>query len=227
VVRNSPHDAGIDGELSDDGSPAVAEDQFPVWTTGSILRTPVFWMLVLAFTPVMTAMGALQQNLAPFAADRGIDAQATSVLVSLMALVMAGAKVFFGAMADRWDHRYLVLLAQGLMAGVFVLARGEITYAELVVVCILLGSAGGGMLPLLGAVVGSRFGPAAFGQVMGLLGPFTTLAAVGPWIAGEIRDVTGSYDQAWVAFLVMLLPAVAGALMLGQRRVAVSSTATG
>jgi cyanate permease len=96
-----------------------------------------------------------------------------------------------------------------------------------VVVCILLGSAGGGMLPLLGAVVGSRFGPAAFGQVMGLLGPFTTLAAVGPWIAGYLRDATGSYDQAWVVFLLMLLPAVVGALMLGERRVAVSSAAAG
>ena len=215
----------MSGEKSQAGAPAFVEDDFPVWNTGSILRTPVFWMMVLAFTPVMTAMGGLQQNLAPFAADRGFDAQATSFLVSLMALVMAGAKIFFGAMADRWDHRYLFLLAQGLLAAVFVMARGEIDYGGLVIVCVLLGSAGGGMLPLLGAVVGSRFGPAAFGQVMGLLGPFTTLAAVGPWIAGYLRDATGTYDEAWMLSLFMLVPAAVGALLLGERRVAVSSAA--
>jgi len=172
-------------------------------------------------------MGAIQQNLAPFAADRGFDAQATSVLVSVMALVMVGAKVFFGAMADRWDHRYLFLFAQALMAGVFVMARGEIDYSGLLIVCVLLGCAGGGMLPLLGAVVGSRFGAAAFGQVMGLLGPFTTLAAVGPWIAGYVRDASGSYDEAWIIFLFMLIPAAVGSLLLGARPAPVSSAAVG
>jgi MFS family permease len=226
-VRNSPEAAGMPGEVGEDGSPAVSAERFPVWTTTSILRTPVFWMMVLAFTPVVTAMGAIQQNLAPFAADRGFDAQATSVLVSIMALVMVGAKVFFGAMADRWDHRYLFLFAQALMAGVFVMARGEIDYGGLVIVCVLLGCAGGGMLPLLGAVVGSRFGAAAFGQVMGLLGPFTTLAAVGPWIAGYVRDASGSYDQAWIIFLFMLIPAAVGSLSLGARRAPVSSAAVG
>ena len=61
--------------------------------------------MVCAFVPVAFAFGAVQQNLAPYAADHGFDTKATAYLVSLMALVMIGAKVFFGAMADRWSHR--------------------------------------------------------------------------------------------------------------------------
>ena len=77
-----------------------------------------------------------------------------------------------------------------------------------------LGFAAGGFLPLLGAIVGRHFGPAAFGQVMGLVGPFTTLAAVGPWVAGYLRDSLGSYDIAWQIFALVLLPAAMVIMLL-------------
>jgi cyanate permease len=82
---------------------------------------------------------------------------------------------------------------------------------------ILLGFAAGAFLPLMGAIVSSWFGAAAFGRVTGLVGPFTTLAAIGPWIAGYIRDTTGSYDPAWFWLSISLLIAVAATLMLGDR----------
>ena len=61
-------------------------------------------------------------------------------------------------------------------------------------------------------------GPAAFGQVMGLVGPFTTLAAVGPWVAGYLRDSLGSYDIAWQIFALVLLPAAFVILLLKPKQ---------
>ena len=219
LVRNAPAKTHTSEEV---GFPeAAARAPAAVTTTRDILRQRVFWITVLIFTPMATAFGGAQQNLGPFADDLGIDAQAASLLVSVMALVMVGAKVFFGAMADRWDLRILFFLAiggLGIALGVMML---QLNYFALVLVCALLGFVAGSFLPLLGALVSQNFDIRTFGQVMGMIGPFTTLAAVGPWIAGQVRDTTGSYDTAWLGLGALLIPSVLAVAMMkpGQKRI--------
>jgi MFS family permease len=209
VVRNDPAARGVAPEPerapNPDGSP---HPSFPEHTTRSILANRNFWVTVLAFTPMVTAFGGIQQNLGPFARDMGIGDQGTSFLVSVFAGVMIGGKIFFGAMADRFDHRYLYVLAVAALAAAMALMLTHPAYPGMVVVSLLLGFAAGGFLPLMGAIVGSRFGPASFGQVLGLLGPFTTVSALGPLLAGALREITGSYDAALYVFLALIVPGV-------------------
>ena len=186
-------------------------------TVLDVLRQRVFWLTVFFITPVGTAFGGAHQNLAPYAADLGIGAQAAAYLVSVMAAVMVGAKVFFGIMADRWDLRVLLALALGGLVIAFGCMLTELSYPALLLVCGLLGFVAGSFLPLLGALVSQNFDVRAFGQVMGLLGPFTTLAAVGPWIAGHLRDVSGSYDLAWISLGVLLIPSAIAVAMMPPR----------
>ena len=72
----------------------------------------------------------------------------------------------------------------------------------------ILGAGTAAFLPMLGAIISSRFGPAGFGKVMGLLGPFTTLSALGTVFAAYIYDTTGSFTGAWEIFLFATIPAV-------------------
>ncbi len=216
VVRNAPS-AGlrsVEGMAADAHRDGGAVTAAPLL---GILRQRLFWMTVLAFTPLATAFGGAQQNLGPYASDLGIDAQAAAYLVSVMALVMIAAKVFFGAMADRWDLRALFLLAVAGLAIALGFMLLDLSYFALVLVCALLGFVAGGFLPLLGALVSQNFDIRNFGQVMGLLGPFTTLAAVGPWIAGYLRDTTGSYDAAWLSLSALLVPSAAAIALLKPR----------
>jgi cyanate permease len=214
LVRNSPEAAGVAGEPEPTGAAARLEHDVPDWQTAGLLRNRPFWLLILAFTPLVTAFGAAQQNLAPFTSDHGIEPQEAAYLVSLMALVMAGAKVVFGALADRWDLRWLFFLTVAILLGAFALMTGEVGYTRMVLVCAMLGAASGGFLPLLASAISTRFGVAAFGQVMGMVGPFTTLAALGPWFAGYVRDSTGSYDAAWFFLAMLLIPALAAMAVL-------------
>lgn len=219
VVRNTPAERGVVAEADVEIGAGMTAHVYPSWTTMSILRQRSFWVMVIAFTPMTAAFGAAQQNFAPYTADLGIGATATSYLVSLMAIVMVAGKVFFGAMSDRWDHRWLYAIAVVVLVATLVLMCLEPGYPQLVIISALLGFAGGGFLPLLGAIIGSRFGPAAFGQVMGMVGPFTTLAAIGPWIAGYVRDTSGSYDVAWQLFLLVLIPAALTMILMTPRPV--------
>ena len=200
-----------------DASAINAEPPPSGLTVLDVLRQRVFWLTVFFITPVGTAFGGAHQNLAPYAADLGIGAQAAAYVVSVMAAVMVGAKVFFGIMADRWDLRVLLALALGGLVIAFGCMLTELSYPALLLVCGLLGFVAGGFLPLLGALVSQNFDVRAFGQVMGLLGPFTTLAAVGPWIAGHLRDVSGSYDLAWISLGVLLIPSAIAVAMMPPR----------
>jgi hypothetical protein len=60
---------------------------------------------------------------------------------------------------------------------------------------------------LLGAIVGSYFGPRPFGQVMGIMYPIVNLSILGSVLMGGIRDRTGSYDAALIILIVALAPA--------------------
>ena len=134
LVRNAPS-AGLRAVEGTGGDAHRDGGSTPSTATLDILRQRVFWLTVLAFTPLATAFGGAQQNLGPYASDLGIDAQSAAYLVSVMALVMIAAKIFFGAMADRWDIRALFLLTVvglGLALGLMLL---ELSYFALVLVC--------------------------------------------------------------------------------------------
>ena len=208
VVANQPADKGFEPEADGQGAGAADTSHvFPVWTTLSILQERNFWVIILAFVPLMTAQGAVQANLAAFAIDLGTAKELTPRLISLMAVTMIGGKLFFGRQADHWDHRYLFLLAVLLIGLVMLLMLTTPGYAMQLLIAGILGVGTGAFLPLLGAIISSRFGPAGFGKVMGLLGPFMTASALGTVFAANIFDATGTYDLALKILLVGIAPA--------------------
>jgi predicted MFS family arabinose efflux permease len=170
--------------------------------------------MVLAFTPMVTAFGGVQNNLKPYASDLGIGTQDASYLVSVMAVTMIGGKLFFARQADHWDHRVLYWIAVTIMGACLMLMLTSPDYTMLLVISGLLGLAAGAFLPLLGAIVSSRFGPDAFGSVMGMLGPFITVSALGPYLLARLRESSGSYDTALLVFLGIIVPAAIAMIFL-------------
>jgi MFS family permease len=217
VVRNGPAEAEA-GTRPPAARDAAVQAPDPSWSAADVLRTGTFWLIVLVFTALGTAFGGVKQNLAPFALDRGIPPQAAAWLISTMALVMALAKVGFGALADRVDVRWLLGAALAVLALALVWMTRPVGYAELAAVCGLLGLAAGANLPLLATVVSRRFGAASFGLVMGLVGPFSAASALGPLLASHVRDVAGDYAPAWLALGALLAPAALATALLRPER---------
>jgi MFS family permease len=170
--------------------------------------------MIGAFIPMVTVFGALQHNMVQIAADSGVDAARASWLISCFSGTMLAGKIFFGALADRTDLRILYVLSISLLAGAAMIFMTTPPFYLLVTAAGVLGLAAGGFLPLLGCIVSTRFGPHAFGRVMGLVGLFMLLAGLGPWFAGSLRDFAGDYDLVLQVFLVLLIPAVCAMLFL-------------
>lgn len=184
------------------------------WTVKAVFGEPTFWFMVIAFSLFSLVNGGLQQNLAPFGLDHGIDARDTAWVMSAMALLMALWKVVIGALTDRVEVRWIFVFSVAAVLLAMLLMSTSLTFVEFGMVGLLLGVASAAHLPLLAAIVSRHFGTASFGLVMGLIGPFSTLAAAGPWIAGEIRDTSGSYDAALLVFAALLIPALISILLL-------------
>ena len=218
VVRNQPDPSERSVEFlpsPQSTNPGQAPESLNrIWTVRMVFREPVFWLTVIAFTLFAAINGGLQQNLAPYGLDQGFDAQATAWVVSVMALVMAGWKVVIGALADRLDIRWIFLFSLLILLLAMVWMSTAPAYLEFAVICAMLGVAAAAHLPLLAAIVSRHFGIASFGLVMGLLGPFTTLSAVGPVLAGMIRDSSGSYDMALLVLGCLGAPILAVMMML-------------
>jgi MFS family permease len=203
VLRREPPQVGL---LAGEGTAAIGQRR--LWSAKEILTTSLFWLPFLALVPLNVAFGALQFNIGNFVRDVGLADDAAAELVTVGSLCMIAGKLFFGSLGDRWDHRVLFWVANGLMSlsivG-FLVATG---YSSLMLAAGCLGLAGGGILPLMGLIFGARFGAASFGRVMGFVMLNVVFGAIAPVAAGWVYDVTGSFDISLWVMLALVLPAV-------------------
>ena len=180
-----------------------------LWSSAEIVSTPMFWIPVLCILPLTIAFSGVQLNLGAYSRDLGLSGDTAAMLLALSSACMIFGKFFFGGLGDRLDHRVLFWIAAAFMiSAMAILASDEPALWLIIVGVAFVGVAGGGILPLMGLIFGSRFGVASFGRVMGFVMMSFTLGATGPLLAGWAYDVSGSYDPAFVAFGLALLPAV-------------------
>jgi MFS family permease len=174
---------------------------------GEVFRARSFWIPGLAILPMSLAFGAVQYNLGVLSRDLGLATDAAANLIALHALCMILGKFVFGGLGDRMDHRYLFWIAAGLMAFALYVLQGETRVGMFVTGVVMMGLSGGGMLPFMGMMYGSRFGVASFSRVMGFAMLPMMAGSLGPLMAGWAFDVTGSYSLAFQGFMVLMVPA--------------------
>jgi len=200
VVGDSPEQKGI----APDTDFAQPEEQIEAaWTTPMILRERYFWAMLVALVPIVVAPVALTGNLAPYAGDLGISAQAAGGMMSIWALCNILGKVSFGYLADRIEQRLLYLLAllPSVMALLLLLLAPS--YLTLLLAMMALGVGSGGYLPLIGMMISRHFGVLAYGSVVGLFLMCTRATVLAPPGAGWVRDHFGSYDYFWIGVLLL------------------------
>ena len=205
VVRSSPEEKGVPPEPEAPISDGAPPREWPAWTTRQILSTWQFWAPACVFFPMTVTSVSFMYNLAPLSDDIGISPQRAAFLVSLAMGAGVGGKLFWGAMADRWDYRAVVALGSGGMILSSLLLTGSPGYSMMLGISILIGFSQGCITPVMGAIVASRFGPSSFGRVMGLEMAIVLLAGFGAPVSGWIRDFTGSYELAFQAFTAAML----------------------
>lgn len=183
-------------------------DTKPATTTRELLRDRDVYLLGAAYFIPASLFVAVLQNLGLYAQDLSITQQQAGFIVGGAALIMALGKFTAGSLADRFPHHYifytLLILAGSGLAGVAL----STTFLPLAATVFLLGASAGGVLPLISTVAAHRFGVGNFGRAMGIIMGFASLSGVAPLTAGWLRDMTGSYEIAFLVLAPLIIPSI-------------------
>ena len=216
VVRDR-YDSDIEpGRGGTDGEGNVPPPHnFPDWKMRQVLKSRTLWVLVSFMGPMMFVMTSIQFNIAPISEEAGIAPQRAAFIVSTAALTMVFGKLLFGFLSDRIEHRFIIWMAAGSMLICLTLLQIVSSFWLYIVAIALLGLASGGMMPVLGVIIASRYGAANFGRVNGMLAPFITGFAFGPVLIGYLREGLDSWEPIYILLMIFLIPTVIGAFFLG------------
>jgi MFS family permease len=197
---------GRGGQHAPKGEAAAPSADSARLTTPTILGSLAFWAPMLGIAPVMFVVGTVLTNSVAIAVDGGVAESVAGYLVPVIAFGGAVGSIGLGSLADRVNYRLIFAATAAALAGSLVLLMAHAGLAAIALACGVVGFAGGGVLPLLSAVVVRNFGPTAFPRVMGMMMPAVVISlATGPVVAGGIRDLTGSYAIAFAVCAGMIV----------------------
>jgi len=192
--------------MIDRGVNYAAEVHEVEFTFRQAVRTPAYWMLVIAESVRTIGFSAILTHGVPFLTDMGIDSVKAAGLVGTIILATTPSRLLGGFLVDRVQTKHL----RFIMAGAFLLQAVGITVfllnqtiAMIYVFLILFWIGVGIALPFAAAIRARYFGRKAFGSIAGTSMIFLTpVGVIAPIYAGWVFDNSGSYIPAFTLFAI-------------------------
>jgi MFS family permease len=220
VIRDQPTEREGFHYLSGDGGAPVHSHhgrgggETMGW--GKVLSSRNFWIIIIAYLPMLALYGAVMQNVAPIAATRGFSERTAGMLMSVLSIGQLTATLGGGAISDRIGNR-LPLIGLGLICalGGAICAFG--TSVPLMVVGVFLVAAGGSFWPVVTAALASEFGAANVGRAFGAVSFFLPLGVLAPFSVAKAQELTGSYVPSLMAMIALTLLGAFACLFMREK----------
>jgi MFS family permease len=194
-------------------APARAPSETGGVRVRAALRTRAFWALFFAYMCTPLAVFTIVTHQVAFAVDQGFPRLFVAGIFGLTGLMSIVGRVVFGAAADRIGRAWSATISYACTAvGTLALLSVEIWPhpAGLYTYALLFGLGFGARGPIITAIAATLFPGRRFGAIYGYMSIGNGVGgALGPWFAGFLFDVTGSYRA---PFLIATLFCVAGSV---------------
>lgn len=184
-------------------------------TLRAALRTQPLWLLLGAFFFGNVCSQTLHVHQVAFLVDHGMAAMAAASVVGVVGVASIFGKAGGGWLSDRYQREVIYVIGIAIMVG----AVGALALVGAVpsrwgayVYAAMLGVGYSATAALIPAMLSDRFRGPRFGLILGtgLMGSALG-SAFGPWMAGRLFDMTGSYVIPFVIAAVCgVLAAAAG-----------------
>jgi len=191
------------------------ENKLKLGTEGFSLKeaacTRQFWVVFTMLFCFGFCAYFIMVHIAPHAIDLGISvATAANILATIGGLGIIG-NIVLGNAADRIGNRWVFIIGFILMAAALLSLVPATKVWMLYLFAAVFGFAVGGCAASESPIVARLFGLRSHGLILGVaIVGFSIGAAVGPFLAGYMFDVTGSYQG---AFLVCAALGVIGLIL--------------
>jgi predicted MFS family arabinose efflux permease len=165
---------------------------------GQIARDRLFWLMALTLGLWWFAGAIIYVHIAPFMLEKGLNASAAALVVTLFGAGNCVGRIGMGAVCDRIGALPTYRLGIGLSAvlmSAFALVDGM---TSLYALSFIMGAFVGGSSTQISTVSVALFGTASAGSLMGaVLALVGVVGAGGPVVSGMIFDATQSYAPAF------------------------------
>jgi MFS family permease len=171
------------------------------WTLARAVRTRRFWWLALGYFGSLFAWYAVQVHQTKYLTEIGFSAGSAAWALGLVSLVAVPGQIALGHLSDRIGREWVWAIGNGgfvLCCLALLALAGHPTPALLWLMVVAQGTLGYSLTSVMGPIPAEIFAGrhqgGIFGTVMlaGILG-----GAAGPWLAGALHDLTGSYAPAF------------------------------
>ena len=224
LLRDRPRDVGAvpyGGTAADDVDPVrTGAARTAIRGLREAARRRPFWLLAGGFFICgMSTNGLIQPHFIPAAHDHGMPVTTAAGLLAVVGIFDIAGTVASGWLTDRVDPRVLLLAYYGLRGFSLLLLPplfGPDLQASMIVFIVFYGLDWVATVPPTLALCREHFGaraPVVFGWIFAAHQLGAAVAAFG---GGVIRDVTGSYDAAFLAAAVLC--GAAAAMSISIRR---------
>jgi len=216
VMRLKPEEKGL---LPDGRSPEeddyretgpVNQAQSPqvAWTLRAALRVRAFWLIAIIFFLFRFGWHGVTHHIVPYYTGAGVPTTVAAAMVSCIAAMGIVGKLVGGYVGDRTGPRVLVIYSHLLLAGSVALLLLIDSIAVYWVFAATFGFFMGVLTPMLPLMISYCFGRQSFGTLFGTIYiAFAAGVGLGPVFSGYLFDFTGSYQQAFVIHIVLLIAA--------------------
>lgn len=184
------------------------------------------WVLTLFFGGSSTVFFFVLTWLAPRYVSLGWTADRAGFLLSVFIITQLGGNLGISAIGDRLDDQRPLFAAMLMLIITGATGIALVPRALPWVWAVLLGIGAGGLFTLgLTLPVMYATGPTATdGLTSMMLGGGYLIAALGPFVAGAVRDLTGSYRLTFVGLILLAAVMLVVAFLFSPDRARVSAT---
>jgi len=173
--------------------------------------TAQFWIVFGIFLCLGFCLFTIMVHIVPHVTDLGISAAGAANILAVMGGAGIVGNVVLGGAADRIGNRQVCIIGFVLMSATLIWLVSVTEAWMFYLLVVVFGFGHGGCNTSESPIVAWLFGVRSLGVLLGVISlGFTIGAAIGPFLAGYIFDVTGSYQ---IAFLTCAAIGVVGLIL--------------
>ena len=170
------------------------------------IRTRAFVCLAISFGAFSFYNMAITTNLVPLLAETGISAMEAAGIASIMGMVGIAARLSVGFLLDRMPGALIGAATQLLpVLGCALLLIDGPSVGTLMLAVAAFGAATGAEVDVALYLATRHFGLKSFAALFGAVITFGAVnAAISPYVAGWLHDLSGSYDTLLMTIMVVM-----------------------
>jgi MFS family permease len=184
------------------------------WRFREAIRTPQYWVISLSMTATLLCVLTTSSFAPAHLTSLGISTGVAATVLSTNGAVGALSRYLGGALATRIDPKWLLVAgALGEGIGMAALSVAD-NHLALGIFAVSEGFGFGMCLLATTVLLVNYFGPSENPEIYGTFNLITTLAMVGPYIGGLIKDIFGGFGGLFQGCALCMLLIVAMAVAM-------------